>query len=272
MKSKLFVAAELGNISKYRTALAGGESINAINDAGETSLMIACAKGHFTLIQFIIAKGADVNVTTPKGLIAADYALRSENKEIVKLFGVTKNNTLSTNVSPFKRLIDNIEGIMEDIQLLLSGIEVSHRPYILEDFTKIMLLAIRGNEMNTLYKIAFAFLTHTIINKAEQEDFINSLKGLSEEEVITIFLELYENQAAFLKKMESYNYEFTLNSFPLFGENELDKLKKALYEFAEVVVKADGTVTKEETENLKTINTTFLGNINSGKGAIGKVF
>lgn len=50
---------------------------------------------------------------------------------------------------------------------------------------------------------------------------------------------------------------FTLNSINTLTFENQDKMKKAFYEFAEIIVKADGIITEYETKTLKFLSTTF---------------
>jgi ankyrin repeat protein len=64
-------AAERGDLSSVTSSLAKGADINARNNNGQTALMLACSGGHKDVVQFLIAKGADVNLTTTAQIITA---------------------------------------------------------------------------------------------------------------------------------------------------------------------------------------------------------
>ncbi|KAF2519750.1 AAA family ATPase [Flavobacterium salilacus subsp. salilacus] len=268
MNSKLFKAAKSGNIRSYRQSLTEVDDINITDEDGNTSLMIACAYGHTSLAKFIISRGANIDMENHEGMTASNFAIQSENEEIIKLF---KPQYKSSEIfeSPYKKLVNNIQSIIDDINPIISDMEVNHRAYVIEDFTKILLLATKGEEFGILYKFAFALLSSTIVGD-EDSNSLESLKTLPEEEIVEIFIKIYDSQKVFFSMLETYDCDFTLNSFPLFDEDELNVIKKALYEFAEIVVKADGTVTKDEIENLKEINNNYLDHINKEESKLDK--
>lgn len=171
-----------------------------------------------------------------------------------KLFGLSKDD--STSKGMYTRLADNLIDIVDDIAPLIDSIEEGYRAYLLEDFTKVMLLANKGSILDTYHKFAFAALCHLIVQR--DASVLDSLKRIPEHHVVMVLVKLYDNQQKFFSKLDSYNYKFTLNSFPLFEGSDLDRLKKALYEFAEVVVKADGTVSADEAQNLKNLHAKYL--------------
>ncbi len=47
--------------------------INSLNNDGLTPLMLACIAGHLTIVQFLIDKGADVNILSKQGLLYNFY-------------------------------------------------------------------------------------------------------------------------------------------------------------------------------------------------------
>jgi len=256
MSSKLFEAANNDNLGLYMEGLAEGEDINATNFFGKTSLMVACSKGYHVLASYIMVKGADTSLTDFTGKSAADYAAGSGDETTAALFG-NSYSEFSDETGPYKALLNNAYEIIKDIQPLLTAIEYNYRAYLVEDFAKVLLLATRGEDFGTLYKYSFGLMTNFILNENISKE-MTTLNALSEVKLTNMFLDMAKGQDSFFKKMETLNYEFSLNSFPIFEDDELILLKKALYEFAEIVVKADGTVTDEEVRNLKALNAKYL--------------
>jgi SpoVK/Ycf46/Vps4 family AAA+-type ATPase len=276
MSKSIFKAAAKGDIADFLEILNNGADINGADKSGQTPLIIATIHNHTPLAQFIINYGADTDTTDYYGKTALYYAEMEGNSPLTALLE-SKLSRDSDNERPddktpdaglYVAVTENVYNILQDIKPLLESLEFGHRPYVLEDMTKAMLLGIRGSELTTLCKYAFSILAYGTVND-DLDNKLTELNDLPQDEVIKTMLKLYESQTAFFKKLDSYEYNFTFNSFVLFEEQELTLLKSALYQFAEVMVKADGTVTPQEVENLKQLNIKYLSreaqDINKGE-------
>ena len=274
MNIELFAAAQIGDMEMYGDALYEGADINESTGAGKTSLMMACEKGFTDLVKFIIERGADRDLQDYQGLTARDYALGGSNPELASLFDDYSSKEQANEAivrdedTLYPNLIHNLDTIFKGIQPLVRSIAAEHRPYLLEDFTKALLLAIRGSDFKELYQFSFGLLSYFTMG-ADNDFDIEQLKKLPQSSVVSTFVNMYAAQEPFFEKLKSYNYNFTLNSLVLFEDSDKDIIKGALYQFCEMIIKADGTVTEQETENLKYISANYFSDTtgNSGKYA-----
>jgi ankyrin repeat protein len=79
-------AAFDGNASRVRDLIQQGVDVNAAdNDGGWTALMFGAAKGHVTIVQLLIAAGANVRHKSTEGQTARTEAKRWGHKEVVAL-------------------------------------------------------------------------------------------------------------------------------------------------------------------------------------------
>lgn len=79
------------DISSLQQMLAKGISINAVDEKGNSLLMLAAYAGDMKKVKFLIASGADINQRNEKNFFTfgdtpMDYAIRGHQKEIVDLF------------------------------------------------------------------------------------------------------------------------------------------------------------------------------------------
>ena len=58
--------------------------VNAVNNAGETALMIASRKGFADFVKTLMAAGADPSVRDNKGKTALEYAEDDERTDVIK--------------------------------------------------------------------------------------------------------------------------------------------------------------------------------------------
>lgn len=63
-----------------------GESINSFNSAGQTLLILAVKRENIPLAEYLISQGCDLDAADVYGKTAADYAVESENQELITLF------------------------------------------------------------------------------------------------------------------------------------------------------------------------------------------
>ena len=79
------VDAADGDIQRLEKALAGGAKVDERGPNDETALMLAARNGRTKAVEFLLAKGADRTVATPKGSTAAALAASFNHDHIVNL-------------------------------------------------------------------------------------------------------------------------------------------------------------------------------------------
>ena len=77
-------AAKKGDFDAVKQHLTAGTDVNIKNARGWTPLHLATDQGHKKVVEFLIAKGANVNAKDKKGRTSLDWA-EEENKEIAYL-------------------------------------------------------------------------------------------------------------------------------------------------------------------------------------------
>jgi ankyrin repeat protein len=62
-----------------------GADLNAVNNNGQSALMMACMSNHKDIVALLLANDADVNARDQLGRTALAWALRRQHHEIVEL-------------------------------------------------------------------------------------------------------------------------------------------------------------------------------------------
>lgn len=70
------------NAEGMRAMLDGGFDVNAVNAAHQTALMHCCANDRLRAANFLVARGADVNVSDHGGTTALDFAVRHGSRDL----------------------------------------------------------------------------------------------------------------------------------------------------------------------------------------------
>lgn len=70
MSQELFIAARTGDAALIESLHAAGAALDAIDEAGETPLMLAALGGHLAAVKALIGAGANVNARSPQGWTA----------------------------------------------------------------------------------------------------------------------------------------------------------------------------------------------------------
>jgi hypothetical protein len=83
--TRLLDAAEKCNLPEVEEALADGADVNAVNNKGETALILTAKKDCPDIVKFLVKKGCMVSLKDDKGKSAWLYAVESENTNIVDL-------------------------------------------------------------------------------------------------------------------------------------------------------------------------------------------
>ncbi|MFN4199490.1 MAG: ankyrin repeat domain-containing protein [Flavobacterium sp.] len=94
--SPLILASYTGSLELVRLLVTKGAAVNYNSSMG-TALMAAIVKNHVTVVQFLLEKGADVNIWDERGTTPLIYAVQFKNKEVIKLLLNHKPDTSHTD-------------------------------------------------------------------------------------------------------------------------------------------------------------------------------
>ncbi|PWN07693.1 ankyrin repeat domain-containing protein [Rhodohalobacter mucosus] len=85
----LMLAAKIGNPRMVKIILAHHPEINKVNNSGYTALMIASGQGQIYIVEKLLENGASVEITNQSGLTATDLALRNGQPAVAELLAQT---------------------------------------------------------------------------------------------------------------------------------------------------------------------------------------
>lgn len=261
MKSELFTASETGNISAFRNALNSGFNINEVDEDGTTPLMIACKFGHTALVKFIISKGAEINLSNNNGTTAFKIAKLSNKIELLDLFKEYAKNDIDNESEDvqqnFDLILENIIPISKQIEPILKKLNEEQRIELKDDLLKIVILS-NNQESYSIYDCySFGLASIVFYEPDKYLEVIEQHKTFSESQRIAFSEKIFELEKDGFQNIEISFDNFALNSINTLTFDNQDKMKKAFYEFAEIIIKADGIVTEYETKTLKFLTTTF---------------
>jgi Holliday junction resolvasome RuvABC ATP-dependent DNA helicase subunit len=263
MKTELFTAAETGNISALRTALGNGADINQVDENGATPLIIACKFGHTALVKFILSRGAKIDLADNKGMTAVKNAELSNKTELIELFknSVGKYSTDDDNASVkenFNNILDNLLPVSQQIQPIVKGLSEEQRMEIKGDLIKIISL-FKGDEAISLYDgFGYGLSILVLYYPDTYTDFFTNIKQLNESQQKNFVKDVLDSEGKYFENSEVSLQNFVLESTDILSSSNADKMKKAFYEFAEIIVKGDGVVTEQETKILKFLSKSFF--------------
>jgi DNA polymerase III delta prime subunit len=263
MKTELFTAAETGNISALRTALGNGADINQVDENGATPLIIACKFGHTALVKFILSRGAKIDLADNKGMTAVKNAELSNKTELIELFknSVGKYSTDDDNASVkenFNNILDNLLPVSQQIQPIVKGLSEEQRMEIKGDLIKIISL-FKGDEAISLYDgFGYGLSILVLYYPDTYTDFFTNIKQLNESQQKNFVKDVLDSEGKYFENNEVSLQNFVLESTDILSSSNADKMKKAFYEFAEIIVKGDGVVTEQETIILKFLSKSFF--------------
>jgi len=262
MKSELFKAAETGNISVLRTALGNGADINQVDENGETALMIACKFGHTALVKFILSRGAEIDFADNKGMTAVKNAELSNKADLIELFkdyinevSTDDNSTVKEN---FKNILENILPVSKQIEPIVKRLNEDQRMEIKSDLIKILLLFRNEEEISLYDGFGYALSILVLHYPDKYLEMFNNIKVLSESEQKSLAKEILKSDDKHFENNDVSSQNFVLKSTDILSSGNADKMKKAFYEFAEIIVKGDGIVTEQETKTLKFLSKSFF--------------
>jgi len=262
MKSELFKAAETGNISVLRTALGNGADINQVDENGETALMIACKFGHTALVKFILSRGAEIDFADNKGMTAVKNAELSNKADLIELFkdyinevSTDDNSTVKEN---FKNILENVLPVSKQIEPIVKRLNEDQRMEIKSDLIKILLLFRNEEEISLYDGFGYALSILVLHYPDKYLEMFNNIKVLSESEQKSLAKEILKSDDKHFENNDVSSQNFVLKSTDILSSGNADKMKKAFYEFAEIIVKGDGIVTEQETKTLKFLSKSFF--------------
>ncbi|MBC7523534.1 MAG: AAA family ATPase [Flavobacterium sp.] len=267
MKSELFLASETGNISAFRNALNSGFNINEVDDEGTTALMIACKFGHTALAKFIISKGAEIDLSNNNGTTAFKIAKLSNKAELLDLFKeYVEDDTESGDIlENFDVILKNISPVSKQIEPILKNLNKEQRIELKNDLLKTIVLSSNQESYSIYDCYSFGLASMVFYEPFHYLDVLEKHKTFSESQRISFAEKIFELEKDGFQNNEISFENFVLNSINNLTFDNQDKMKKAFYEFAEIIVKADGIVTEYETKTLKFLSTTFSKAINETK-------
>ena len=259
MKSELFSASETGNISAFRNALNKGFNINEVDDEGTTALMIACKFGHTALVKFIISKGAEIDLSNNNGTTAFKNAKLSNQPELLDLFKeYVEDDTESGDIlRNFDVILENITPVSKQIEPILKNLNKEQRIELKNDLLKIVVLSSHQENYSIYDCYSFGLASMVFYEPNNYLEVLEKHKTFSESQRISFAEKIFELEKEGFQNNDISFENFALNSINNLTFDNQDKLKKAFYEFAEIIVKADGIVTEYETITLKFLSTTF---------------
>jgi Holliday junction resolvasome RuvABC ATP-dependent DNA helicase subunit len=256
----LFKAAESGKISAFRMALGSGADINAVSDDGSTPLIIACKLGYTELVKFIISKGAEIDIIDKKGLCAKDYAELSKNQKTIDFFqaiGVTIASNQSINkTQDIEKLSKNLFPVLKSIHDLTLTCNDEQKEALSDDFLNTIVL-FRQDKKLSFYDGFGLTLALSIIS--DPDEFARISNQLNDAEEVTKTINVFLNSISHDIQNADINFSnYELISLTLFTGGNKEKVKHALYEFSEIIIKADGIVTEQEAKALKFVSNSIF--------------
>ena len=112
----LHYAAQRGHMDVVDWLIAKGADVDAINSAGDTPLHYAAKAGHKNIVELLIVKEADVNAKTDKGETAISLATNKGHTEIVELLRKHTADLKPIKVGPKSALLSPTgEGGMDEV-------------------------------------------------------------------------------------------------------------------------------------------------------------
>lgn len=249
MKSQLFVAAESGNISKFRSALLDGHDINERDENGMTPLMVACKFGNTELVKFMTKKGAELDLVDENGGTAALYARISNKPELINLFQDSEGS-YQTESNPsiqegFQKLFNNILPVITELHPIVKKYSDKQKDALFNDLINIILL-LRHKDTPTLYDgyclglFILSFADNQSLSQVT--DKINSMTIQQKMDYAKEALGWTANYDYNNRSITKANFE--LEGTKIIGKLEADKFSKAFYSFAQSLLSQN-----EVTEN-----------------------
>jgi Holliday junction resolvasome RuvABC ATP-dependent DNA helicase subunit len=262
----IFTAATTGNISLFRKCLLAGQGVNTVNPEGQTPLVVASVNGHTQLVKFILARSPNKSITDAQGLTALDYAKKGTDSELINaLRAVTVYAQREDAYENYVlQLAGNIFGVLNDLDPVIADMAPAERMALRNDVIKLMLLATKGEELTDLYYFGFSCVTTYLFS--EDLEVLKKLDTISHKRLMDVMMPDAGKFEKYFDKQREGLDKARLTSLDAVNSTNTDRLRSALYEITEIIIKADGVVTPRESENLKNITSRFFTATKGGSG------
>lgn len=92
----VFDLCKEGSLEKLKIKL-DQKNLDQIDEDGLTLLMWSCDRGHLSIVNFLLEKGADINIQDNEGQTSLHYAVSCEHKDLVEL--LLKNKKINIDLT-----------------------------------------------------------------------------------------------------------------------------------------------------------------------------
>jgi len=189
----LIAEAFLGNEAEVKRLLAGGESPDQSNSAGQTALMMAASRGHSDIAKALLERGADVNLADKDGTTALMLAAQNGSAGIAALL-LTKNAFVdASHQTGFTPLMYAATSDHEEVAKLLldAGADIAKRDK--KERTPLIIAAI-----NNSYKVAKLLLAAGASPNEKSKNGLTAMQyaqGSDDQKLIDLFAGKEEQRA-----------------------------------------------------------------------------
>ena len=106
--SALIMISSTGNIEGAELLLKHGANINSKYWLGYTPVVCATVSGHKPMLEFLLEKGADINVEMPDGRNVLDIAIEFKRQEVIEFINKKYPNLEPSGIEPPPSELDEI--------------------------------------------------------------------------------------------------------------------------------------------------------------------
>lgn len=254
MKDQLFRAAQTGSISLFRSALSKA-SVDEVNERGETPLMVSCKLGHIELVKFILSRGADTSIPDNDGVSVHELVAELGIPELSDIFGGAKFGKSSEAKVLGQRLValaENIQLVFAEADSLFDRLDEETKLELITDLKSITHFIRSHEELSLFDGLGLSLSILYLASKEKFVQFISQIKEDTAQVVIKLAGNLRNSTTQLDQPISQKN--FLLESVLKLEADDALKLRKVLYEFSELMVKADGVVSEQEAKALKYIS------------------
>lgn len=267
MKDQLFRAAQTGNISLFRAALSKA-SIDDVNERGETPLMVSCKLGHIELVKFILSRGADTSIPDINGITVHELVAELGNPELSGVFDGAKAGKSSETKALGQRLVvlaENIQLVFAEADSLFDRLDDESKLEIISDLKSITHFIRSREELSLFDSLGLSLSMLYLASEEKFVQLISQIKADTAQEVIKLAGNMRNSTTQPDQPISQKN--FLLESLLQLEAEDANKLRKILYEFSELMVKADGAVSEQESKALRFIAKKLLVSKDEGAKA-----
>lgn len=152
-------------LHKMLQAIVKGGNVNAVNDKGQTALMLACAQHHTLAAYYLIAKGADVTLKDKAGKTAPDY---NQDENLRDLLSVCMEPTQTLSNEDQERIARE-QGLGDPERRRKKAWELVGKPNSLWEISKLLKLEIDldtessdGTTLLAIHDISPAYVAYLV--------------------------------------------------------------------------------------------------------------